>query len=131
VGISSKWSAMSPNWKKHEADIQEELGLSSTSGSGNKWHDVSDGVTRGHYSTVVFPLMVDCKDTEKKSYSINRDFFLQWQRTAGLEGKTFCMPIRFEDEDTGKVKLDIVAIDLDTFTEMYKAYKYVLATTNS
>lgn len=121
---------MAPNWQKHESDIQENFGLSATSGSGNKWHDVSDGVTRGHYSTVVFPVMVDCKATEKKSYAINKDFFKKWQKTAGLEGKTFFMPIRFENE-LGKVELDLVAIDLDTFTEMYNAYKYVLSISNN
>lgn len=110
-----------PNWPKHEADVRSWLGLSSTVGSGNKWHDVSDGTHKGHPLELVFPLMVDAKATRDKSYSFKRDFWKKWVTEAAKLGKTFMMPVRFEED--GQKDVDVMVVDMDTFRDMYRVYR--------
>lgn len=82
-------------WELHEADMQEVLGLNSTIGSGNQFHDIGDGST-GHNRLSNFPLVIDAKCTEKGSYSVNRDFMKDWLQKAAELGKMFLLPIRFQ-----------------------------------
>lgn len=110
-----------PDWEKHEKEVQQWLGLNPTIGSGNKWHDISDGSTKGHPDNIAFPIMVDCKSTRSGSYSVNKKFFLKWIKDAGLRGRKFFMPIRFEEDD--QKDLDLIVLDMNTFRDMLKVYK--------
>ena len=88
-----------PDWRAHEAYVQERLGLAAPSGSGNKFYDISDGVDRGHPTDGKFQLMVDCKATVHKSYPLKRELLSGWRETATGWGRTFMLPVRFEYED--------------------------------
>ncbi|AEQ21073.1 conserved hypothetical protein [Rhodococcus phage E3] len=107
------------NWERHEREIQELLGLRATIASGNQWHDPSDGVTPGHYSDSTFPLMVDCKCTTQKSFSLSRTFFADWRKKAEMAGKRFLMPVRFEYKD-GRIERreDYVILALDDLVDL-------------
>lgn len=91
--------ARTPDWRRHEAEVQERLGLAAPVGSGNKFYDISDGVDRGHPSETRFRLMVDCKATVRKSYSLRHDLLANWKLDAIKWGATFMLPLRFEAED--------------------------------
>jgi hypothetical protein len=95
-------------WQKHESDLQEALNLSPTVGSGNQFHDIGDGSTI-HNRLVDFPMVIDCKCTEKKSYSLSSELLEDWLRRAEEQGKMFLLPVRFQH---AKVK-DYVVIQLD------------------
>lgn len=88
-----------PDWQRHEAEVQERLGLGATVGSGSKFYDISDGTDRDHPTDGLFQLMVDCKATVNKSYSLVNKFLRDWRKTALEWDKVFLLPLRFENED--------------------------------
>jgi hypothetical protein len=98
-------------WQKHEKDLQEALGLSSTVGSGNQSHDIGDG-SNGHNRLQDFPMVIDCKATEKKSYSLTYELMESWLQRAAELGKMFLLPIRFVNAPKYK---DYVVIELSDF----------------
>lgn len=106
---------MMADWERHEYDVQQLLQLDSTSGSGNKWHDISDGTTRDQYASS-FLLMVDAKSTIKGSYSVNAKFMRSWVDKAVELGKRFALPIRFL-KDNGHHE-DYIVLTLDDFAEL-------------
>lgn len=97
-------------WQKHEADLQEALGLNSTIGSGNQSHDIGDGST-GHNRKTDFPMVIDCKCTLNKSYSLSSDLLEEWLHKAAELGKMFLLPIRFQNAKTK----DYVVLQLEDF----------------
>lgn len=106
-------------WFKFEEDMQALFDLQAQPGSGNQWHSVGDGVTAGHYSESKWPLMIDCKHTVQKSYTVNRKLMDQWVRTAQSEGKRFALPIRFEE--TGELphtRSDYVVVPTNDYAEL-------------
>lgn len=106
-------------WERHEREVQELLGLRATIASGSQWHDPSDGVTPGHYSDSSFPLMVDCKCTTQKSYSLNRAFLADWREKAEMSGKRFALPVRFEDKASRTpVSEDYIVLTLNDFVDL-------------
>jgi hypothetical protein len=102
-----------PKWEQFEHSVQELLDLRSTPGSGNQWHDPSDGRSR---SDDPYKIMVDCKHTEAKSCSLN-GAVLQgwWDRATGL-GYHFALPVHMEGME-GRQK-EWVAIPLDDYAEL-------------
>lgn len=100
-------------WRKHETDLQEALGLNSTIGSGNQFQDIGDGST-GHNRKNAIPIVIDCKCTEKASYSLSSELLEDWLRRAGEIGKMFMLPIRFQH---AKVQ-DYVVLQLDDLLEL-------------
>lgn len=103
-------------WERWESEAQVQLGLHAQPGSGNQWHRPSDGVSSGHYTEVPWPLMIDCKHTGRKSYSVVRKFMDQWLDKALASGKHFALPIRFETPDEGHS--DFVVITMDDYVEL-------------
>ena len=108
-------------WEKFERDIQTELGLRKTIASGNKWHDPGDGVSPNAHP---IPVIVDCKDTEQKSYSLRHDFLDEWLQIAAEQGQTFLLPIRFENAEHNK---DYIVLSLEDFLMFWESSrKYLL-----
>lgn len=87
------------NWEKHEADVQELLGLDSTIASGTKWYDQGDATSNTNPQDDQFPIMLDCKATIQKSYSMDKVYLNQWRTKALLLGKRFLLPVRFVDDE--------------------------------
>lgn len=101
-------------WEQHERYIQSTLGLESTICSGNKFHDPGDAVDHDRES--VFPIIADCKFTERKSFSVSRQVLEQWEEKAGEMGKRFIMPVRFCPK--GTAPHDSVVMGLHDFAEL-------------
>lgn len=107
-----------PAWEKFEHEVQELLFLRSTPGSGNQWHDVSDGRSRPEDP---YKLMVDCKFTEAKSYSLNgRTLQDWWDKATGL-GYYFALPVKLNGSD-GRIK-EWVTVPLDDYAELVEAIR--------
>jgi len=102
-----------PKWEKFEHDVQDLLDLREIPGSGNQWHDPSDGASRPEDP---YKIMVDCKFTEGKSYSFTADFLQQWWDKATELGFHFAMPVRL-DGGKGRQR-EWVAITLDDYAEL-------------
>lgn len=100
-------------WRKHESDLQEAMGLNSTVGSGNQFHDIGDGST-GHNRKNAIPIVIDCKCTEKASYSLSSVMLEEWLDKAAQIGKMFMLPVRFQH---AKVK-DYVVLQLEDLLEL-------------
>jgi hypothetical protein len=102
-----------PAWEKFEHEVQDLLALRSTPGSGNQWHDVGDGrsVPEDPYR-----LIVDCKHTEGKSYSLSGSALQAWVNQAGELGFHFALPVRLAGA-AGRDK-DWVAVPLDDYAEL-------------
>lgn len=100
---------------QHEKDIQHRLGLSATVSSGNQFHDPGDAVDNNGDSA--WPLYVECKYRERKSYAVGRDETDAWRRRAELWGKRFVLAVRFWEVRTGKAT-DYVLMPLSDFEEL-------------
>lgn len=98
-----------PNWQRHEAEIVEKLGAKATACSGRLWHD-GDGIIPGR------EVMLDCKATCKKSFSINNDTMKKYTVDAIVQSKLFILPVRLEADTIAE--RDYVVLDLDTFSQM-------------
>lgn len=103
----------SPLWERFEKDVKGYLGLRSTLGSGNQWHDVSDGVSTPEDP---YKIMVDCKHTNGKSYILYSKTLQQWWDQATNLGYHFALPVRFED-CPGNQK-EWVTIPMDDYIEL-------------
>jgi hypothetical protein len=102
-----------PKWEQFEHSVQELLDLRSTPGSGNQWHDPSDGRSRPEDP---YRLMVDCKHTEAKSYNLNSGVLQGWWEQAAELGYHFALPVRLAGS-VGRQR-DWVAIPLDDYAEL-------------
>lgn len=103
----------SPNWEKFEREVQDILDLRSTPGSGNQWHDAGDGRSKPEDP---YRLMVDCKHTEGKSYSLNGAALQAWFNQAGELGYRFALPVRLAGW-AGRQK-DWVVVPMDDYAEL-------------
>lgn len=112
---------MSPlqSWEQHERYIQSVLGLQATICSGNKFYDPGDAVDHDRESA--FPLVADCKFTERKSFSVTRKMLEQWQEKAAEMGKRFVLPVRFSS--SGAQPYDCVVLGLHDFAELLSLAK--------
>jgi hypothetical protein len=102
-----------PKWEQFERSVRNMLGLRSTPGSGNQWHDVSDGVSQPEDQ---YKIMVDCKFTESKSFSLNGEFLQKWWDKSTEFGYHFALPVRL-DGATGRQR-EWVTIPLDDYVEL-------------
>ena len=91
--IYEKPPGMAGDWKAWEHEAARALGLDLTVSSGSQFYDKGDATTRGRDDP--FPLQVDCKLTERGSFSLNNKVLQKWHRQAAEAGKRFIMPIRF------------------------------------
>jgi len=103
-----------PEWELFERKVQEVMELRSTPGSGNQWHDVGDGrsVTVDPYK-----LIVDCKYTQKSSFSLSGKVLQDWWDKATGDGYHFALPVRLDGLSRGNQK-DWVVITLDDYAEL-------------
>lgn len=102
-----------PAWEQFEHKVQELLDLRSTPGSGNQWHAIGDGVSKAEDP---YKLIVDCKYTDRKSFSVSGDTLQPWLDKAGLLGYHFALPVHLEGSG-GKAK-DWVTVPLDDYVEL-------------
>lgn len=109
-----------PPWEQFEHEVQELLGLRSTPGSGNQWHDPSDGRSRPED---LYKLMVDCKHTESRLYQLNSRTLLGWLRKATGMGYHFAMPIRLSGMEGTDREKDWVVLHLDDYAELVDAIR--------
>lgn len=108
---------MKPQWEQWEEEIQNRWGLSSTVCSGNQFHDPGDAVSRGTpYDH--FRLMVDCKYTDKQSFSLRARTLKQWLTTGMSRGKISILAIRFSGKSD--TPTDWVVLSLDDFEELWE-----------
>lgn len=103
------------NWEKHEKDVQERLELDSTIASGSKWYDIGDATSNTNHQDDNFPIVLDCKATEKKSYRLDRRLLEDWRKRAITQGKRFLLPIRFVNEGE---EYDWCTLHLDDLAEL-------------
>jgi hypothetical protein len=96
-------------WKQFENDINKLLGLNKVVASGSKWHSKGDGASNN--------LIVDCKQTFKKSFSIKQEFLQRYENIALMENKNFAMPIRFSGVNGNN---DYIVLPLDYFLKTHK-----------
>lgn len=111
-------------WAAWESYINRLLGLDSTLASGSQAHDVGDGVDRRHHSETDYALMVDCKYTEQKSFSVNAKLMAQYVRRAAENGKSFLLPVRLSDTSTKQVH-DYVVVPLQDYVMLLESYREV------
>lgn len=108
--LAGRLPPVEPKWQRHEREVADILGLRRTITSGNKWYDPGDGTSRGR-----FPLYVDCKCTEKGSFSLKLDTLNDLQFRAAEMGRRLILPVRFHP-DVGPQ--DYVVIGLHDFAEL-------------
>lgn len=101
-------------WARFESDVRTLLELDRPPGSGNQWHDPSDGTTRNAYGG--YPVVMDAKYTGRKSFSVTRQFLEHWLSVADALGKHFLLPIRFR-APSGTHR-DFVLVPLDDYAEL-------------
>lgn len=88
-----RWWKPVDNWQRWEQEAADALGLSLTVASGSKFFDPFDATSRGRDDP--FPLAVDCKLTERASFSLKAKELRQYRKRAAEEGKRLVVPIRF------------------------------------
>jgi hypothetical protein len=108
-----------PLWEQFENRVQELLDLRSTPGSGNQWHDVSDGRSRPEDR---YKLMVDCKYTERRAFNLAAPVLSQWWEKATGAGYQFALPVKMDGLNTGRQK-EWVVIPLDDYVELVDAIR--------
>ena len=109
-------------WAAWESYVNRLLGLDFTVASGNQAHDPGDGVDRRHHSETDYALMVDCKYTEQKSFSINAKLLAQYVRRAAEAGKSFLLPVRLVDKGTKEVHYFVV-VPLQDYAMLLERYR--------
>jgi hypothetical protein len=121
-----------PGWAQWEEDIQELFGLDGTICSGNKFHDPGDAVSRDNPHDGTFRLFVDCKYTEKLSYSFRRADWEKWTERAAERGMRPAMAVRIWPRGLiGPADAMIVSVDdlaelitkAEKLDEIEKAYR--------
>jgi hypothetical protein len=106
-----------PKWERWEKAIQETFGLDSAPGSGNQFNAPGDAVNNTNPHEGGFRLFVDCKFTEKLSYSLKRADWEKWCERAAEAGKRPAMAIRiWPNELVGP--MDAVVISVDDLAEL-------------
>lgn len=77
-------------WYKWEKEVADSFGVEPTPGSGNQDWQKCDVATSD--------FLIDCKNTEKNSYSLKKELFDKYKPIAALEGKEFAMAINLNGE---------------------------------
>lgn len=119
-----------PGWEHWESDLQELLGLDSTICSGNQFHDTGDAVDNTNPRDVSFPLLVDCKYTEKQSFSVSRKNMEQWLLRGTERGKRAIMAIRVWPRGFPHGR-DYVVCSADDFAELLEIARQAEASAKS
>ena len=110
-----------PKWEQFERSVQDLLSLRSTPGSGNQWHDISDGRSKPEDP---YRLMVDCKYTERGNFSLNGNVLQDWHDRATELGYYFVLPVKL-DGSKGRHK-EWVVVHLDDYAELVENHRLML-----
>jgi hypothetical protein len=106
-----------PDWEKWEKYVQDLLGLDSSPGSGNQFNAPGDAVDNSTPHANAFRLFIDCKFTEKLSYSIKRQTWEEWEDKADEVGKRPALAIRIFPKEM-ICPIDLVVIGMNDFAEL-------------
>lgn len=109
-------------WEAWERYVNAALGLDGTVASGSQAHDLGDGVDRRHHSETDYALMVDCKYTERKSFSFSGQLLSQYVRRAAEVGKSFALPVRLVDKREKTVK-DFVVVPFQDYVMLVESHR--------
>jgi hypothetical protein len=120
--IRSSRVSKTPSWQAWEQEIQSKLGLDSTICSGNKWNDIGDATDNNSPRDDSFRLLVDCKQTDKFSFSLKRADFEDWLERGLEKGKRALLAIRLWPRELID-PMDVVVIGLDDFCELLERVK--------
>ena len=97
---------MKPNWKKHEEKQAKDFGGRVNKGSGNYWGVPGDIKTDKY--------LIEAKQTEKKSYSLNVDTLDKIYEEALFSKRIPLMAIKIQDTEV------IVMFKQDFYAEYLK-----------
>lgn len=103
------------DWKKHEKDTAESLGLRQTVSSGNQWYEKNDATTAEHPMDNELQFDADAKCTSSRHYKLDVDFLNMNRKRSLLHGKIFLLPVRFELGTEDKQVYDYIVISRDGF----------------
>lgn len=95
------------SWYTWESKVASDLNTTPVVGSGNTDFQKGD-VVDDHW-------FIDCKHTDKDSYSIKNSLREKYEQKAALEGREFAMAL-----DINGTKYAV--IDYDTFIQIQKVY---------
>lgn len=107
--------SMMDNWQRWEYQAARALGLDITITSGNKFFDPGDATSRGRGDP--FPLLVDCKLTERGSFSLNAQTMRHYAQRAAEAGKRFVLALRYSMRK-GSYEEDYVVLSFHDFSEL-------------
>jgi len=107
-------------WRRWEEELAEALCLDLTPGSGNKWHDPGDAVTREHDS--IWPWYAEAKYTEARSYTLKAWELHAWTTKAAEVGKRLIVGVRFAHRN-GVGSEDYVVLRKHDFEELLDAHR--------
>lgn len=103
------------DWRRHEREVAEELGLRQTVSSGNQWYEKDDATSAEHPMDNEVQFDADMKCTSKHSYSINLEFMNDNRKRSIKHGKIFLLPVRFEVGKEHEQIDDYVVLGLKDF----------------
>lgn len=107
-----------PDWRRHERDISEDLGLPQTVASGSVWFSKDDVASLGRLSDGEIGFTADAKSTTHRTYSIDRTFMRDHCRRASRDGRVFLLPVRFESSKSDETD-DFIVLSLEDFRYLF------------
>ena len=103
------------DWRRHEKEVANELGLRQTVSSGNQWYEKGDATTADHPMDSELQFDADMKCTSKKSFSLDVEFMNANRRRSQLNGKIFLLPVRFQYGKEYEHQCDYITLGLGDF----------------
>lgn len=103
------------DWRRHEKEVAQELGLRQTVSSGNQWYEKDDATTADHPMDNDLQFDADMKCTSRKSYSLDVEFLNANRRRSQMHGKIFLLPVRFQYGKEYEHQSDYIVIGLGDF----------------
>lgn len=95
------------DWYRWESKVASDLNTHPVVGSGNTDFQKGD-VVDSHW-------FIDCKYTDKESYSVKNSLREKYEEKAALEGRDFVMALNLNGKK-------YAVVDYDTFIQMQKFY---------
>ncbi|AON96954.1 Holliday junction resolvase [Mycobacterium phage Tonenili] len=109
-------------WDYWEAEVNADLNLSPTVGSGSKAHDPGDGTDRRHHHETDYAIQADAKFTERSGFSLNGKLLGQWIDRALAQGKRFVLPVRIWSP-TANAPLDLAVVPYQDYLALVEAFR--------
>lgn len=99
------------DWYKWEEEVARLFDTKPTPGSGNQDWQKGDVVTEDY--------ILDCKNTDKDSYSIKNSLFEKYEKIAALEGKNFAVALNLNGRKLIITPLEDF-VDIADFAKKYQ-----------